>query len=101
MLSDKAPIPPYAKIGWVVAWLVMLGLVAMMMRNCATSVIYGLKTDQQAIDYYYQAGISAGNSGQATNLPEETANNSVLRKAYITGYRAGIDQGRQSATRAK
>lgn len=93
--ADKAAVPLYAKIGWVVAWIVMLGLAMMILRNCATSVIYGVKTDQQTINNYYQAGIRDGSSGQEQNLQGQAEKNSVLRKAYTTGYREGIDRGRQ------
>jgi len=93
--SGKASVPLYAKIGWGVAWAVMLGLTAMILRNCATSVFYGLKTDPQAVDSYYQAGVKDGGAGQGQNLQGEGKENSVLRKAYVKGYREGLDKGRK------
>lgn len=87
----------YAKIGWVVAWIFMLGLVTMILRNCATSVFYGVKTDQQTIDQYYQTGIRDGSTGKEQGISGEEKNNSVLLKAYTAGYREGIDRSRQQA----
>lgn len=91
--GGKASVPLYAKVGWGVAWLVMLGLTAMILRNCATSVFYGLQTDAPRVEQVYQEGMSDGRlgHGQAQRGQEE---NSVLRKAYIKGYRTGVDQGR-------
>ena len=93
--SSQSPVPLYTKIGWLVAWVVMLGLAAMILRNCATSVFYGLQTDQAAVDASYQQGVRDGSSGQGyqKQLGEGEAN-SVLRKAYVKGYRDGLDKGR-------
>ncbi|MDD5759434.1 MAG: hypothetical protein PHI06_10165 [Desulfobulbaceae bacterium] len=96
--SNKAGVPLYTKVGWGIAWIVMLGFAAMILRNCATSVIYGLKTDQQAIDASYQTGMKDGSSGQEENIQGETIENSVLRKAYIKGYRDGVDKERSAGS---
>lgn len=93
--SNKADVPLYTKVGWGVAWIVMLGFAAMILRNCATSVIYGLRTDQQSIDASYQAGVKDGSSGREEKRKGETIENSVLRKAYIKGYRDGADKERR------
>lgn len=93
--AGKGAVPLYTKIGWGLAWVVMLGLAAMIMRNCATSVFYGLQTDQQAVSTYYQEGLKDGRLGQGQGLRGQSEANSVLRKAYIKGYRDGIDKGRQ------
>lgn len=90
----KAPVPLYTKIGWIMAWVLMLGLLGMIMRNCATSVIYGLQTDQQEVESFYQSGLADGGAGQGENLRGKAVENSVLRKAYIKGYRTGLDQRR-------
>ena len=92
--SGKA-VPLYTKIGWGLAWVVMLGFSAMILRNCATSVFYGLQTNQQTVDASYQAGVKDGSSGQDQNLQGQTEGNSVLRKAYVKGYRDRIDKGRK------
>lgn len=92
--DGKGPVPLYAKIGWVVAWVVMLGLLTMILRNCATSIIYGLKSEQVQVDSYYRTGLEDGRAGHHQSaLGQEE--NSVLRKAYVKGYRDGIDKGRQ------
>jgi hypothetical protein len=94
MNSSTSTVPLYTKIGWGIAWLVMLGFAAMILRNCATSVIYGLKTDPQTIESSYQAGAKDGRAGQGQDLRGEAVENSVLRKAYVKGYRDGIDKER-------
>ncbi len=94
--SAKRSVPLYAKVGWGIAWTAMLVIAAMIMRNCATSVIYGLKTDQQAVDSSHQEGLRDGGSGKEQNLQGHAAENSVLRKAYTTGYREGVDKARQT-----
>ncbi len=93
--SEKVSVPLYAKIGLGVTWLLMLSLAAMILRNCATSVIYGLQTDRQTADSYYQEGVHDGSLGQGQNLRGQAEENSVLRKAYIKGYRDGIDRGQK------
>ena len=94
--AGKTAVPLYAKIGWVLAWVVMLGLITMILRNCATSIIYGLQTDQPTIESYYQMGVKDGRSGQNQNARAGTTENSVLHKAYIKGYREGVDSGRDT-----
>lgn len=88
----SASVPLYAKVGWVVAWLVILLMLAMISRNCATSVIYGKKTDPQRIEFFYQQGIVAGREGRSDAMPDEAKDNPVLRKAYSKGYRQGVDR---------
>lgn len=99
--TKKTEIPLYTKIGWGLAWVFMLGFGAMILRNCATSVIYGLKTDKQTVDSYYQAGVNDGSSGQGENLRGEAEENSILRKAYVKGYRDGVDKERKIEHSAK
>jgi len=94
METGQAPVPLYTKIGWIMAWVVMLGLLGMIMRNCATSVIYGLKTEQQEVEAFYQSGLEDGSAGKEQNLRGKVEDNSVLRKAYIKGYRTGLDKRR-------
>lgn len=93
--ADKAPVPLYAKVGWVVAWVVMLVIGAMILRNCATSIIYGSKTEQGQVEAYYHDGVVDGRSGLGPNLRGEAVDNPVLRKSYNKGYRDGIDQGQR------
>lgn len=96
MAAGKMPVPLYTKIGWMVAWVVMLGLAAMILRNCATSIIYGSKTDAKTVDSYYKLGLQDGIAGQGPKLRDEAGENPVLRKAYSKGYREGADRGRRS-----
>lgn len=91
----QAPVPLYTKIGWGVAWVVMLVILTMILRNCVTSVYYGRKTEPQQVEVYHKLGVSDGVSGKGPALPGEGRDNPVLRKAYSKGYREGVDQGRQ------
>jgi hypothetical protein len=91
---DKASVPLYTKVGWVVVWVVMVVIAAMILRNCATSIIYGVKTGPQAVESYYKSGLRDGRAGQGPNLRGEGAENPVLRKAYNKGYREGVDKER-------
>lgn len=94
--AEKA-VPTYTKIGWVVAWLVMLIIGGMILRNCATSIIYGRKTDAQQVEAYYKTGLADGTLGHGPVLRDEAVENPVLRKAYSKGYRDGLDRARQAA----
>jgi hypothetical protein len=82
-------VPFYTKAGWVAAWLVMLIIMAMILRNCATSVIYGSKTEKAAVEYSYTQGQKDGQAGQQAE--SQDLRNPVLRKAYNKGYRDGLD----------
>ncbi len=97
METDNVSVPLYTKIGWALAWVVMLGLLLMILRNCGTSIFYGLQTDQQTVDSYYQLGVRDGRSGKNEALEGAAKENSVLRKAYVKGYREGRDRGRNGA----
>lgn len=92
--AGAGDVPLYAKIGWVVAWVVMGVILIMILRNCATSIYYGIKTDKQAVESYHTSGVRDGRAGQGAKLRGEGAENPVLRKAYNKGYREGIDQER-------
>lgn len=93
--TAKGSVPMYTKVGWVVAWVAIVVIVSMILRNCATSIYYGSRTGQQAVDASYTLGLTDGQSGQGPHLQDEAAKNPVLRKAYNKGYRDGIDRGRQ------
>lgn len=94
--KGQAPVPMYTKIGWGIAWMMMLVILAMILRNCATSVIYGRKTDPRQVEVYYTLGVGDGTSGQGPVVRDEAVENPVLRKAYTKGYREGLDRGRQA-----
>lgn len=97
--KPQAPVPLYTKIGWGVAWVVMLVILAMILRNCATSVIYGRKTPPQQVELHYKLGLDDGSSGKGPLVRDEAVGNPVLRKAYSKGYREGLDLGRQRKDR--
>lgn len=89
------PIPLYAKTGWVLAWGTMLVVAAMMLRNCAASVYYGLRTNKSQVESAYQTGRKDGEDGQGPKFSADLTANPVLHKSYTKGYRDGLDH-RQS-----
>lgn len=94
--KEKA-IPLYAKVGWTATWLVMLVLLAMILRNCATSIIYGSNTEKAEVDFSYARGESAGKAGLKAQPRDRDLENPVLGKAYNKGYRDGLDRYRLGA----
>lgn len=93
--AAKGPIPMYTKVGWVVAWVLMCVIGMMILRNCATSIIYGSKTEQRQVETFHQDGLQDGRAGLGPHLQGEGVDNPILRKAYNKGYREGVDQGQQ------
>ena len=93
--GSSETIPFYAKAGWVVAWLLVLVFLAMISRNCVSSVTYGRNTDQLVLQTYYRQGALDGCEGRAATMPAEATKNPLLRKAYSKGYRQGVDRKKQ------
>ena len=92
MIENKEKsVPFYTKVGWVAAWIVMLVIAAMILRNCATAVIYGSRTEKEAVEYYYTQGEKVGKAGLETPTQDLDMENPVLRKAYNKGFREGLD----------
>jgi len=91
------PVPFYTKVGWIAAWIVMVILSAMILKNCVSSVKYGSQTEQQTVDTYYQLGMKDATLGNEFYLPADVMSNPVLRKAYNKGYREAMDKQRLSA----
>ncbi|MDF1577937.1 MAG: hypothetical protein P1P81_05765 [Desulfobulbales bacterium] len=81
----------HTKAVWLAAWIVMLVIMAMILRNCVTSVIYGSKTDNAEVAYYYRQGEITGKAGLRAWPTDLDLANPVLRKAYSKGYRDGLD----------
>ena len=90
--TKTKPIPFYTKAGSVASLILMAILIAMMMRNCVSSVKYGSQTEMSVSDSYYQLGIQDGQADKTFSLPEKVMENPVLRKSYNKGYREGIDK---------
>lgn len=87
--SDKIPL--YAKVGWVLCWLLMLILMSMIFRNCMGSIKYGNDTETSQIEFYYNQGYSdAVKSGESRGSELERLENPLLKKAYVKGFREGL-----------
>jgi hypothetical protein len=92
--NKEKSVPLYTKLGWAAAWLVMLLLLAMILRNCATAIIYGRTTAKAAVAYSHARGEKAGESGREPEPRARERENPVLGKAYNKGYRDGLDRYR-------
>ena len=79
------------KAVWVAAWIVMLVFVGLIFRNCLTSVVYGSKTEDAEVAYYYSQGEKIGEAGLSARTTDLDLGNPVLRKSYSKGYREGLD----------
>jgi hypothetical protein len=95
--NKEKSVPRHTKVGWVAAWLVMLVLLAMILRNCATAIIYGSSTEKAAVAYSQARGEKAGKADLAAAPQARELANPVLRKAYNKGYRDGLDAARVGA----
>lgn len=98
MAKDKE-IPLYTKVGSKVTVIVAVVLTLLLLKNCFSSVYYGLTTDRADIDRYYEQGFSDG-AGDANGLPhgeEPVVDNTLLRKSYQKGYRSGWDSVRSAS----
>lgn len=96
-MSENKKIPVYTKVGIRVTIVLMLILASLMLKNCVSSFIYGANTENEAIEYYYNQGFSAG--VDQTKRPaagnELQINNPLLQKAYHKGFREGRDSLRE------
>jgi hypothetical protein len=91
--KDKPEIPPHTKWGIRVTAVIILLLMAMIIKNCMGSFIYGVLTEQEQQNEYYEIGYSQGvRSAQGLEkTPEPEIENPLLRKFYHKGYREGWD----------
>jgi hypothetical protein len=74
----------------------MATLIAMILKNCVSSVKYGSQTEQGAVDAYYQLGIEDSKLGKEFSIPADVMDNPVLRKSYNKGYREAMDEKKLS-----
>ncbi len=79
------------KAVWIAAWVVMLVFVGLIFRNCVTSVVYGSKTEDAEVAYYYSQGEKIGEAGLPARTTDLDLGNPVLRKSFSKGYREGLD----------
>lgn len=94
MTTQKKPeIPPHTKWGIRVTTVIILLITVMIIKNCIGSFMYGVSTEQEQQNQYYELGYSHGMQkaqGKEKTAEPETEN-LLLKKLYRKGYRDGWD----------
>jgi hypothetical protein len=91
--KETPEIPLYTKWGIRITAFIILLLTAMILKNCLGSFIYGVATEQELQNQYYELGYRHGRQ-KAQGLEKEAepdSSNPLLRKLYHKGYRDGWD----------
>ena len=91
--QEKQEIPPHTKWGIRISTVFILLISVMIIKNCVGSIIYGVSTEQEQQNQYYELGYSHGMlKAQKLEQPvEPETKNLLLRKFYHKGYRDGWD----------
>ena len=94
--EEKPEIPLYTKWGIRISVIIILLILVMVVKNCVGSIRYGLFTEQELQQQYYELGYSHGmqKSRGHGEAPEPETENLLLRKLYRKGFRDGWDSGR-------
>lgn len=90
---ENPKLPLHTKWGLRVTAVIILLITVMIIKNCMGSFMYGIATEQELQQKYYELGYSHGmlkGQGQA-QIPEPETDNLLLRKLYRKGYREGWD----------
>ena len=96
-MTDESVVPTYTKIGIRVTLIVMLILTVLLLKNCVTSVRYGLTTGEEAITQAYEQGVDDGRSLDRDKAATVKFDNPVLTKTYLKGFREGWDSSHRKA----
>jgi hypothetical protein len=96
-MAQDNRIPLYTKIGIRVTIVLMVILAFMLLKNCIGSIHYGTTTSQEEIQHYYDLGYRDGTeqAAEPTDHHEPVLDNTLLKKAYRRGFRAGWDARRR------
>lgn len=91
--QDKPEIPPHTKWGIRGTAVIILLLTVMILKNCIGSFMYGISTEKELQNQFYETGYSHGiQKAQGMDKPAEPeTENLLLRKLYRKGYRDGWD----------
>jgi hypothetical protein len=92
-MDKQAGIPPHTKWGIRITTVIILLISFLIIKNCVGSVFYGVTTDKELQNQYYDLGYSHGVQ-KAKGLepsPEPDIKNLLLKKEYRKGYRNGWD----------
>ena len=100
-IKEKPEIPLHTKWGIRVTAVIILLITIMIIKNCMGSFMYGVSTEQELQQHYYELGYSQG-ARKAQGLeqaPEPETENLLLRKLYRKGYRDGWDSVQPGAAK--
>jgi len=91
--QEKPEIPLHTKWGIRVTTVIILLLTALIIKNCVGSFIYGVSTDQEQQNEFYELGYSHGmqKAKKMEQPTEPVTKNLLLQKLYRKGYRDGWD----------
>lgn len=91
--EEKPEIPPHTKWGIRVSTVIILLISVMIIKNCVGSIMYGVSTEQDQQNQFYELGYSHGmQKAQGMERPAEPeTKNLLLKKLYRKGYRDGWD----------
>lgn len=86
-------IPLYTRIGTKITTILLVLLGFMIIKNCAGSIYYGLSTDSDTQEHYYNLGRANGGreARGMKQTPAPAFDNPVLEKAYNKGFQVGWD----------
>lgn len=93
--QEKPEIPLHTKWGFRVTAVIILFLSVLIIKNCTESFFYGVSTEQELQEQFYELGYSHGMQ-KAQGIPavnEPETDNLLLKKMYRKGYRDGWDNG--------
>ncbi len=101
--QEQPQIPAHTKWGIRISTVIILLISAMIIKNSGGSIIYGVSTEQEQQNIYYELGYTHGmQKAQGMTKPAEPeTENLLLKKLYRKGYRDGWDSvqpGKESQT---
>jgi hypothetical protein len=93
-MKEKPEIPLHTKWGIRVTAVIILLITVMIIKNCMGSFMYGISTEQELQQQYYDLGYSHGirKAEGLEHAPKPETENLLLRKLYRKGYRDGWDK---------
>ena len=91
-------IPKHTKIGIRVTAIIIIILTVMILKNCSGSFFYGIRTDNEVQQQYYEKGLADGSQkAQGLDVSDKPqTDNPLLRKTYHKGFREGWDSQKRT-----
>jgi len=91
--TNRTDIPLHTKWGIRISAIIILLIMVLVIKNCMGSIRYGISTDQEMQNQYYNLGYSHGmqRAQGHEKQPAPETDNLLLRKRYRQGFRDGWD----------